>query len=135
MAASNQADGDSISDINIVPLVDIILVVLIIFMVTVPQVVRQQLDVDVPTGSASDAADEKPLEVFITETGSVYLDSQEVTLSEAEAQLVGVIKDRPELQAIVSADRGTDHGLVFEWLDLLKSMGVKTISLASKKGD
>jgi len=135
MAASNHADGDSISDINIVPLVDIILVVLIIFMVTVPQVVRQQLEVDVPTGSASDAADEKPLEVFITEAGSVYIDSQEVSLAEAEVQLSGVIKERPELQAIVSADRSADHGLVFEWLDLLKSMGVKSISLASKKGD
>lgn len=135
MAASNQTDGDSISDINIVPLVDIILVVLIIFMVTVPQAVRQQLEVDVPSGSASDAADEKPLEIFITEAGSVYLDSLEVSLSEAEAQLVTVVKDRPEIQAIVSADRSADHGLVFEWLDLLKSMGVKTISLASKKGE
>lgn len=135
MAGSSSSDAETISDINIVPLVDIILVVLIIFMVTAPQVIRQQLEVQVPSGTASDPADDRPLEVFITEEGTVYVDQLEMSLGDGENHIRNTLKEKPELSAVISADRRADHGLVFEWLDLLKSAGVKAVSLASKKGD
>ena len=134
MAASTQSDGESISDINIVPLVDIILVVLIIFMVTVPQAVRTQMEVDLPSSSSGVQSDEKPLQVTITKDDLIYINDQEVGTAQAEELIRTEVKNQPELQAVITADKTTDHGLVVEMMDLLKTNGVKALSVAADPG-
>src|SRR5512132_2150222 len=102
-------DEDLISGINVTPLVDIVLVLLIIFMVTATYIVREAIEVDLPRAAHAGEAVGTTLAVVLTKEGAIYLDG--VRRSEAElAQRTreAVAKDR-DTRAIISADRASLH--------------------------
>jgi biopolymer transport protein ExbD len=134
MGAKTGGNNDEpIADINIVPFVDIILVVLIIFMVTAPVLLKPSINVNLPKAGSGDATTPSELAVAITASGTLSLNgkpSDETALAAYSKDLVG---KNPEVQAIISADKDVTHGRVVTIIDAIKSAGVKKFAITIDK--
>lgn len=131
--ASGGSNDEPIADINIVPFVDIILVVLIIFMVTAPVLLKPSINVNLPKAGSGDSTTPSELTVSITAAGAVSLNgkpSDEAGLTNYSKELVG---KNPEVQAIISADKDATHGRVVSIIDAIKSAGVKKFAITIEK--
>lgn len=124
---------EPIADINIVPFVDIILVVLIIFMVTTPIIMKPSINVTLPQAGSGDETTPSEFSVSIDTSGAVILNgkpSDEAGLAEFAGQMV---TQRPDIQAIISADKDVPHGRVVTIIDAIKSAGIKRFAIATDK--
>src|SRR5215831_14822609 len=102
--------GGSISDINVTPLVDVMLVLLVIFMVTAP-ILQQGVAIDLPrVASAPLAGDEEQLVVNIDKAGHVFLNDTPMALPALTEKLVSIHGARPDRQVFVRADQGVPYG-------------------------
>lgn len=132
MGAPSGGDQDTISDINIVPLVDIILVVLIIFMVTAPASQSGKVEVDLPAASSSEpSSGAEPLSVTLTAEGRIIVDAENLTDSALLAKAQDVARADASAQAIITADKSIPHGEVVKIMDILKSAGVAKLSVST----
>jgi len=132
-AKTGGSSDEPIADINIVPFVDIILVVLIIFMVTAPVLLKPSINVNLPKAGSGDSTTPSELAVSITAAGVVSLNgkpSDEAALATYSKDLVG---KNPEVQAIISADKDVTHGKVVSIIDAIKSAGVKKFAITIDK--
>ncbi|MBI3297345.1 MAG: biopolymer transporter ExbD [Elusimicrobia bacterium] len=124
----------AITEINVTPLVDIILVVLIIFMATAPLMDRKAVRVDVPAAKHTERAGLEALEVTFDTTRELRLAGKALS----RETLVRALKERlggdPELRVILSADRALPYGEIVGVLDLLRGTGLRKISLEVKGG-
>ena len=111
------------SEINVVPLVDIILVVLIIFMVTAPMIMKPSINVNLPKAASGDASVPTKLDISITSDGKVNLGGNFVDDDAIKAVATEEFQKNPEVQAIISADKDVSHGRVVAVLDIIKSTG------------
>lgn len=132
MAARTSRDDESISDINIVPLVDIVLVVLIIFMVTAPAMMKPHVPVQLPEASSGDETTPSLLHVGISAEGRVSVNQQEVTEEEARRLAAAQLEKNPDIQAIIAADREVAHGTVVMVMDWIKSTGVRRFAVTTE---
>ncbi len=129
-SAANNNDDDIISAINITPMVDIVLVLLIIFMVTARIIVSQGMPMDLPK-AASGKEIQTVFSVELTADGRTVVDSETVKNDEAVSGLAKVAKAKtPDLRAVIRADRKVEHGRVIHVLDLLNRSGVDKIAFA-----
>lgn len=118
-----------IADINVTPLVDIVLVLLIIFMLTAHLIARQAIEVELPRASQSTTTTPTTLAVTLTRDGSLYLNEKPVSADQLrEAVRAAVAKD-PKTQAIIAGDKAVSHGQVVWVLDLVKSLGVVSFAI------
>lgn len=129
-----QANNDeAISDINIVPLVDIILVVLIIFMVTAPALMKPSVPIQLPEASSGDQTEPTLLQIAITADNRVLVNNQETDEDEAKRLARVEVERNPEVQAVVAADRDVPYGSVIRVLDWVKSSGVKKFAVTTDR--
>lgn len=134
MAAKIGGDNeDPISDINIVPFVDIILVVLIIFMITTPFIVKPSINVNLPKAVSGDETIPSEINVAITADGKTTLNGKSVPDEEITAFATKAIIEQPETQAIISADKDVAHGRVIGVIDLIKSAGITKFAITIDK--
>ncbi len=132
--ASKIDHGDDLqSEINVVPLVDIILVVLIIFMVTAPMIMKPSINVNLPKAASGEATVPSKLNITVSGDGKVVLDGKEATDDMITAVAKAEMDKNPETQAIISADKDVPHGRVVAILDLVKSAGVKKFAISIDK--
>lgn len=132
-ARSREGEEEMISGINVTPLVDIVLVLLIIFMVTATYIVREAIEVDLPRAAHAGEAIGATLAVVLTKDGAIYLDG--VRRSEEELVLrtrATVARDK-DARALISADRATLHGAVVHVIDLLKGEGISRFAINIEK--
>lgn len=122
-------EDDVIAEINVVPFVDIVLVLLITFMLTSSAIVRASIAVELPTAASAGAAVSSTLNIVLDAQGKLYLDGREVTQKELVAHVARVAWQEKDLQAVISADKSVGYGLVVQVIDLVKSNGVKTFAL------
>ena len=118
-----------ITDINVTPLVDIMLVLLIIFMLTANLIARQSLEIDLPKASQGTSPPASPLAILLLRDGTLRLAGAPVTpqgLRDAIRQAVGA---NPAVQAVIAADKSVSHGRVVWVLDLIKSLGVASFAI------
>ena len=129
MAGSSQDDPDSeISGINVTPLVDITLVLLIIFMVTAKIIVSQSLPLDLPK-AASGTDVQTVFSVTMAADGATQVDGKSVPNDDAILPLAQAAHQKnPELRAVIKADSAVPHGRVIHVLDVLKQGGVSKIA-------
>ena len=131
MATQMSEDQDEISDINIVPLVDIILVVLIIFMVASPIVSRPKMNVDLPSASSNSSENESmPFEVMISDDGSLYVAGELVSEQGLRSLAEAEFKKNSQVEAIVTADKDLPYGQVVKVMDAVKSAGIEKLSIS-----
>jgi biopolymer transport protein ExbD len=126
-------DEEPISAINIVPFVDIILVVLIIFMVTTPLIMKPSINVNLPKAGSGDDTTPSELTLSISADGSVALNGKASDEATIQAFAQEMVAKRPDVQAIVSADRDVPHGRVVTIIDAVKSGGVKRFAITIDK--
>lgn len=124
---------DSISEINVVPLVDIILVVLIIFMVTAPLFMKPSIHVNLPKAVSGDNTVPTQLSITLAVDGRVFFNSQVVDDETIRKKSTELVAKNPDIQAIISADKDVAHGKVMAVLDLVKSVGVKKFAISIDK--
>src|SRR5512136_3158298 len=130
MAAASNGDEDAIVAINVTPLVDVILVLLIIFMVTARIIVSQGMPMDLPK-AASGKEIQTVFSVELTVDGRTVVDSERVPNDESVLRLARAAKEKvPDLRAVIRADNKVEHGRVIHVLDLLKRAGVDKIAFA-----
>lgn len=129
-AASNGGEDDSIVAINVTPLVDIMLVLLIIFMVTARIIVSQGMPMDLPKAASGDSI-QTVFSVELTADGKTVVDTQPVKDDEAIPPLAKAAKTKnKDLRAVIRADRKVEHGRVIHVLDLLNRVGIAKIAFA-----
>lgn len=122
-------DEDLISGINVTPLVDIVLVLLIIFMVTANDMVKAQIGVDLPK-AASGAAELKTTLTFkVTGDGDYMIDGDIATLDQIAERVKLEKKKDAEVRAVVAADKGVEYGKVIDLIDTIKVNGIEKFAL------
>lgn len=134
MAMKNSSDDDeSISAINVVPLVDIILVVLIIFMVTAPMIMKPAINVNLPKAVSGDQSTPSQLTISIAANGTLNLNGTTADENAISAKAQQEVGKNSEIQAIISADKDVPHGTVVHIIDLVKTAGVKKFAISIEK--
>jgi biopolymer transport protein ExbD len=122
-------DDDLLATINIIPFVDIILVVLTIFMLTSAVIVKASLEVKLPRAASGGSTVGATLNLVLDESGALEIDGQPRTLADAGRIVRAAVTDDPKVQAVISADRTVDYGRVIELVDTVKLNGVSTFAL------
>ena len=121
-----------ISDINVTPLVDVVLVLLIIFMVTAKLIVARGIDIESPK-TASGSEVKSTLAVTVDKDGDVYIRGTKYTDRKlAIAEVEKAWSSNPKVQAIISADRRVPHGDVMRAIDIVKQGKVTKFALTSE---
>ena len=133
MAFKSDSHDEVMAEINVVPLVDIILVVLIIFMVTAPMIMKPSISVNLPKSGSGDATSPSKLNITIAQDGKLSLDGQPSDEKQIAEAATAELKTNPEVQAIISADREVPHGRVVSVLDAVKAVGVKKFAISIDK--
>jgi biopolymer transport protein ExbD len=134
-AASNDDDDGLISAINVTPLVDVVLVLLIIFMVTARIIHSQGVPMELPKAATGENLKQNVFSVELTQDGKTFVDSTQLESDEGIAGLAKAAKVKtPDLRATIRADRRVEHGRVIHVLDLLKRAGVNKIAFAAVPG-
>src|SRR5438094_8209560 len=124
-------DSDDLSDmaeINVTPLVDVMLVLLIIFMITAPML-TQGLSVQLPTaeGRSLELASNQPAKITIMPSGAVYVDGSPAGSTNLEATLGPMLRARKVKRALLEADKAVPYGRVVAVLDVMNRAGVEQL--------
>jgi biopolymer transport protein ExbD len=118
-----------ISAINVTPFVDVVLVLLVIFMVTAPVLMKDSIALHLPKASSADAKTINPLGIAVTRQGQILLNGQLADAPTVTAQVKAALQSNPETQALISADADARHGDVVRAIDLVKSAGLTRFAI------
>ena len=133
--SSSGGDDDVITGINVTPLVDIMLCLLVIFMVTTSYVVADSLKVDLPEASTGDATEPSVIMLTFTvekDTGArqLYLNGEKADEAALRAHIKKVkAEGKTDLQAVIAADKAASHGEVIRLIDIVKQEGIVKFAL------
>jgi len=122
--------GGLISGINITPFTDVVLVLLIIFMIATPLLIRSELKVNLPRTASADTATPRNIVITIDAAGSVYVDGARVEVPQLSSALTAALARRPGSPVIIMGDREVRYDLVVRVLEIARSSGVAKLSLA-----
>ncbi|HVP69159.1 MAG TPA: biopolymer transporter ExbD [Anaeromyxobacteraceae bacterium] len=130
IGGSAEGDDEMISGINVTPLVDITLVLLIIFMVTTSYIVKEAIEVTLPrTTNAGVSTSAGPLAITLTKEGGIYVDGVRRSEEELKAMARAAALRDSDTRALISADRDALHGSVVHVIDLVKGEGLSRFAI------
>jgi biopolymer transport protein TolR len=120
------------SDINVTPLVDVMLVLLIIFMVTAP-LLTVGVPVDLPkTDARPISGQDEPLVVSVNNSGKVYLQETEIQLSDLVSRLQAITNNKPDTRIFVRGDKNVAYGRIMEVMGTVSSAGFSRVALIAE---
>ena len=126
--------GEEITGINVTPLVDIVLVLLIIFMVTANMIVRETVEVDLPrAANTKDKTVQGPVMLTMDKDAKVFFDGVEVEGVALMTKMKDAVEKDKEVRAIISADQSLNYGKVMGLIDLVKEAGIAKFALNIQK--
>jgi biopolymer transport protein TolR len=132
MDGSSQRDSTTIAQINVTPLVDVMLVLLVIFMVTAP-IIQQGVQVNLPQAKAGAiAGTEEMLIVTISKNGKVYLNDNPMSLPELGDKLRAIRKLQADKQVYLRADQDVRYGLVIKTIAEIKQAGIERLGMVTR---
>ena len=123
--------GGTLAEINIIPLVDVTLVLLLIFMLTAPLMYRG-IDVNLPKTSGKPTAVEERMVLTVTKDRTVYLNDKPVSLATLEQQLRDAFKNRQDKTLYLRADQALQYGLVVETMDRVRRAGIEKLGMVTE---
>ena len=126
---SNGEDEGLLASINIIPFVDIVLVLLIIFMLTSIAIVRASMVVNLPKAATGGARVESTVNIVCNKDGSLMLNGASSTVEGIGSFVKRESAANPKLQAVIAADKGVEYGHVVDLIDLVKRNGVSAFAL------
>jgi biopolymer transport protein TolR len=125
--------GKYVSQINVTPLVDVMLVLLIIFMVTAP-IIQQGVEVSLPKIKTSALkSNEEEFVVSITRDGDTYLNDSKLAPAELTDKLQAISHTRPDLQVFIRADEQVAFGQVIRTMAAIKAAGVENVGMVTQE--
>jgi len=120
------------SEINVTPMVDVMLVLLVIFMVTSPMLVAG-VSVDLPkTKSSPLSGQDEPIAISIDKTGGVFIQETKVKIADLKAKLSAVLHEKKDTRIFVRGDKSIDYGKVMEVFGEIKSAGFTNVALVTE---
>jgi len=135
MGPSSKSSKMAISEINVTPFVDVMLVLLIIFMVTAPMM-QQGIDVNLPkTASSGVELNEKPFVMVISADGKIKISDTTIPMPELKNKLAAIFKDKKNKQIYIQGDKKVDYGIVAEVMAETRAAGIFNISLITLPKD
>ena len=123
--------GGSLAEINIIPLVDVVLVLLLIFMLTAPMMYRG-IDVNLPKSSGKPTTVEERLVLTITKDRAMFLNERPVPAASLEGQLQEVFRTRSDKVLYLKADQGLAYGVVVETMDRVRRAGIERLGMVTE---
>jgi biopolymer transport protein TolR len=130
--AFDEQSGGAISNINVTPLVDVMLVLLVIFMVTAP-ILQQGVNINLPKVKAAPlTGEEQQLVVALNKNGQVFLNDAPITVTELGPKLGAILKLRPDRQVFLRADQGIRYGEVMRVISTIKGAGVERLGMVTE---
>jgi len=128
--------GDGyMSEINVTPFVDVMLVLLIIFMVTAPMMM-QGLDVDLPQVSAKPLdSKEEHLIISINKTNQIFINDFETTLDTLQIKLAKILEGRTDPEVFIKADKDITYGTVAQVMAAIRDAGVENVGMVTIPAD
>lgn len=135
MGMSSGNGGGAMGDINVTPLVDVMLVLLIIFMITAPMM-NQGVDIDLPKANVGNPSTvEDQLTLSIDGDLKHYLNENEVPFDELPAKLAAIAAENPGKPVFVAADGGIEYQHVMRAMAVMKNAGIPKVGLLSDPGE
>ena len=121
------------SEINVVPYIDVMLVLLVIFMITAP-LLSQGVKVDLPKAAAQpvDSQDRETLVVTVDREGRYFLDDRRITSEELSRKTAAILRARPQTPVLIRGDRQSNYGEVVKAMTLLQSAGAPSVGLLTE---
>ncbi len=132
-------DDDAIVDINVTPLVDIMLVLLIIFMLTSEAVSKKvkkpTIDIDLPTAASGEDKPGEPLSLVVNKEGALFLNGKEVSEADLRKAVRAnvAVKGKGKAEAVLSADKRLSHGRIVRLIDMMRVLGVENVAINTKE--
>ena len=132
MDASSQRDNTTIAQINVTPLVDVMLVLLVIFMVTAP-IIQQGVQVNLPqTKSSAIPGTEEFLVVTVAKNGKIYLNDSPMNPGELGQKLAAIKKLQADKQVYLRADQDVRYGIVMKTIAEIKQAGIERLGMVTR---
>lgn len=132
MQAGGGKDRRMLSEINVTPLVDVTLVLLIIFMVTTPMLQRGA-DVQLPTARVSEVKEEDRITLTVTRDNRIFVNNEEVLREDLEARLKALTGFGKERVLYFRGDARVPYGFVIDVMDAIKSSGIETVGMITDR--
>jgi biopolymer transport protein ExbD len=129
MAGGAAEDNDEIVGINVTPLVDVMLVLLVIFMVTANYIAQQAIPVELPKAATGEDAGTRNLAFTLDKQSQLYLDGKGITFDQIAAAITAQKAEGKPLQALISADQATPHGAVVKLIDTIRKNGITEFAI------
>ena len=134
-ATRRRDDKNMMSDINVTPFVDVMLVLLIIFMVTAPMM-TQGVEVNLPqTTAKSFKTQEDPLIITVNKNGDIFLETHRVTLDDLENKTKIIFENRREKELLLKADKDVPYGVVVKVIASVKKAGIDKLGMVTEPLD
>lgn len=123
--------SSTLAEINIIPFVDVVLVLLLIFMLTAPMMYRG-IDVNLPKASSKPTAVEERMVLTVTKDRTLYLNEKPVPAASLDAQLATAFRDRKDKTLYLKADSGLPYGAVVETMDRVRRAGIERLGMVTE---
>ena len=134
MQTGSDKDGEVISEINVVPFVDVILVVLIIFLIVSPTFIKPGFDIQLPKAETAEKPKNVKALLSIDIEGSYYINKKPVEGEELAAELKKMTAQNKNMKAVIAADKNVAHGNVIALIDLVRKAGVTKFAVSIEPG-
>ena len=132
LGSRNTGDRNAMSQINVTPLVDVMLVLLIIFMVTAPMM-QQGVQVNLPKADTKALTpQETTVVVSVANTGKVFINSSEVPAAELKSKLSGMFATRSKKEVFLKADKDVPYGEVIKTMAEIKGAGIERLGMVTE---
>ncbi len=123
--------GASLAEINIIPLVDVVLVLLLIFMLTAPMMYRG-IDVNLPKTASKPTVVEERMVLTVTRDRAMYLNDRQVVLDTLDVTLRDTFAGRADKTLYLKADAGLPYGVVVETMDRVRRAGIEKLGMVTE---
>lgn len=131
MNSSSNKSRMVLSEINVTPLVDVMLVLLVVFMITAPMM-QQGIDIQLPKTAASGIETKsEPLVITIKTNNTILINDTKVAISSVREKIKGIFKTRKDKQVYIKADKKVDYGVVAEVIADVKAAGIENVGLVT----
>lgn len=133
MAFSTQDSDDILSEINITPLVDVMLVLLVAFIITIP-VINNAVQINLPkTVTTAPPDDHKPVTLSIDQNSRIYIDRREISPADLDAELLALKNGNPEIALQLQGDEAAPYGPVAKVLAAIEHAGIRRVSVLTER--